>query len=90
MHNLIDFKEAFDRGMNASKGQVLGSLKRSERTGSSHLGTILELSSSGAVLLNSQPGEFFKTTVGVRQGCLLSPILFYSFLGKIKQETLHD
>ena len=40
--------------------------------------------------MNSQPGEFFKTTVGVCQGCLLSPILFNLFLEKIMQETLHD
>ena len=45
---------------------------------------------SSAVLLNSQLGEFFKTTVGVRQGCLLSPILFNFFLEKIMQEILHD
>ena len=46
--------------------------------------------SSSAVLLNSQLGEFFKTTVGVCQGCLLSPILFNLFLEKIMQKTLHD
>ena len=43
--------------------------------------------SSSAVLLNSQPGEFFETTVGVRQGCLLSPILFNLLTEKIMQET---
>ena len=42
--------------------------------------------SSIAVLLNSQLGEFFRTTVGVRQGCFLSPILFNLFLEKIMQE----
>ena len=47
---------------------------------------LYENSSSG-VLLNSQLVEFFKTTVGVRQGCLLSPILFNLFLEKIMQET---
>ena len=45
--------------------------------------------SSSAILLNSQLGEFFKTTV-VNQGCLLLPILFNLFLEKIMQETLHD
>ena len=46
--------------------------------------------SSSAVPLNGQLWEFFKTTVGVHQGCLLSSILFNLFLGKIMQETLHD
>ena len=41
-------------------------------------------------LLNRQLGEFFKTTVGVCQECLLSSILFNFFLEKIMQETLHD
>ena len=36
--------------------------------------------------MNSQLGEFFKTTVDVRQGFLLSPILFSLFLEKIIQE----
>ena len=43
-----------------------------------------------AVLLNSQLGELFETTVDVRQGCLLSPILFNLFPEKIMQEILHD
>ena len=46
--------------------------------------------SSSAVLWNSQLGEFFETTVGVRQGWLLSPILSNLFLEKIMAETLHD
>ena len=46
--------------------------------------------SSSAVLLNSQLGEFFKTKVGIRQGCLLSPVLSNLFLEKIMQKTLHD
>ena len=46
--------------------------------------------SSSAVLMNSLLGEFLKTTVGVHQGCLLSPVLFNLFPEKIMQETLHD
>jgi len=45
---------------------------------------------SSAVLLNNQVGDYFKTTVGVRQGCLLSPVLFNLFLENIMRETLHD
>ena len=46
--------------------------------------------SSGAVLLNNQLGEFFRTTVDVCHGYLLSPMLFNLFLEKIMQERLHD
>ena len=40
--------------------------------------------------MNSQLQEFFKTTVGICQRCLLSSILLSLFLKKITQETLHD
>ena len=50
----------------------------------------LSENSSSAVLLNSQLRGFFETTIGVFQGCLLSPILFNLLLKKIMQETLHD
>uniref|UniRef100_A0A671RWG3 Reverse transcriptase domain-containing protein n=1 Tax=Sinocyclocheilus anshuiensis TaxID=1608454 RepID=A0A671RWG3_9TELE len=43
---------------------------------------------SSAVLLNNQILDFFPTTVGVRQGCILSPILFNLFLEQIMLETL--
>ena len=46
--------------------------------------------SSSEVLLNSQLGEFFKTTVGVCQGYLLPLILFNLFIEKIMEETLLD
>ena len=43
-----------------------------------------------AVLFNGNTGEWFRTTVGVRQGCLLSPTLFNIFLERIMCEALGD
>ena len=42
------------------------------------------------VYLNGDIGDWFRTTVGVRQGCLLSPTLFNIFLERIKTDTLED
>ena len=43
-----------------------------------------------AVLFSGSTGEWFRTTVGVRQGCLLSPTLFNTFLERIMREALDD
>ena len=43
-----------------------------------------------AVLFNGSTGEWFRTTVGVRLGCLLSPTFFNIFLERIMCETLDD
>ena len=43
-----------------------------------------------AVLFNGSTGEWFRTTVGVRQGCLLSPTPFNIFLERIVCEALDD
>ena len=47
-------------------------------------------SSTSAVLINNVTGSFFNTTVGVRQGCLLSPVLFNIFLEQIMINTLDE
>ena len=43
-----------------------------------------------AILFNGSTGEWFRTTVGFQQGCLLSPTLFNTFLGRIMCEPLDD
>ena len=44
------------------------------------------------VQMNGSIGERFRTTVGVRQGCLLPPTLFNIFLERIMSDALekHD
>ena len=45
---------------------------------------------ASAVLFNSSKGDWFRTTVGVRKGCLLSPTLFSIFLERIVTDALED
>ena len=45
---------------------------------------------TSAVYYNGSVGECFRTTVGVRQGCLHSPILFNIFLERIMTGALED
>ena len=45
---------------------------------------------TSAVQMNSSTGEWFRTTVGVRQGCHLSPTLFNIFLKQIMTDALED
>ena len=45
---------------------------------------------TSAVQMNGSIGERFRTTVGVRQGCLLSPTLFNIFLEPIMSDALEE
>jgi hypothetical protein len=87
-HNFIDFKKAFDRVWHDGLWHVLRSFNIEE--GLVQVVEALYKHASSAVLMNNQIGGFFPTTVGVRQGCLLSPVLFNLFLEDIMRETLQD
>ena len=45
---------------------------------------------TSAVKMNGSIGEWFRTTVGVRQGCLLSPTPFHIFLERIMSDALEE
>ena len=45
---------------------------------------------TSAVFINGNIGDWFHTTVGVRQGCILSPTLFNIFLERIMSDVLEE
>ena len=87
-HNFIDFKKAFDRVWDKGLWRVMRRYTIDEG-----LVTLLESlcgASMSAVLHEGEVGQSFRTSVGVRQGCLLSPVLFNRYLKSIMQEGLHN
>ena len=86
-HVFIDFKKAFDRVWHAAlwaamKYNISNNLIRVIRN--------IEDKATSAVLFNSSIGDWFQTTVGIRQGCLLSPTLFNIFLERIMTDAFED
>ena len=76
----IDFKKASDRVWHAA----LWATMRKYNISANLVRTIEQLydKATSAVQMNGSLGEWFRTTVAVRQGCLLSPTLF-KFLGAV-------
>ena len=87
-HVFIDFKKAFDREWH----EALWATMRKYNINASIIRAIENLydKAKSAVLFNGSRGEWFRTAVGVRQGCLLSPTLFNIFLERIMCEALDD
>ena len=87
-HVFIDSKKAFDRVWH----EALWAPMEKYNINASIIRAIENLydKALSAVLFNGNTGELFRTTVGVRQGCLFSPTLFNIFLERIKCEALDD
>ena len=87
-HNFIDFKKGFDRVWHEGLWQSMRNFGITNEI--IEIIESLYANSTNAVLINNVTGNFFDTTVGVRQGCLLSPVLFNIFLEQIMINTLHE
>ena len=87
-HVFKDFKKAFDRVWH----EALWATMRKYNINASIIRAIVNLydKAQSAVLFNGSIGEWFRTTVGVRQGSLLSPTLFNIFLERIMCKALDD
>ena len=87
-HVFTDFKKAFDRIWHAALWPTMK--KYNISTNLIQVIENLYNKATSAVLFNSSIGDWFRTTVGVRQGCLLSPTLFNIFLKRIMTDALED
>ena len=87
-HVFIDFKKAFDKIRHAA----LWATMRKYNISVNLVRTIEQLydKATSAVKMNGSIGEWFRTTVGVRQECPLSPTLFNIFLERIMSDALEE
>ena len=87
-HVFTDFKKAFDRVWHAAFWATMK--KHNISTNLIQVIKNLYNKVTSAVLFNGSIGDWFRTTVGVQQGCLLSPTLFNIFLERIMTDALED
>ena len=85
-HVFIDFKKSFDRVWHEA---IWATMRKYINASIIRAIENLHDKAQSAVLFNGSTGEWFRTTVGVRQGCLLSPTL-NNFLEGIMCEALDD
>ena len=84
----IDFKKAFDIVWHAA----LWATMKNYNISTNLIQVIQNLydKATSSVLFKSSIRDWFRTTVGVRRGCLLSPTLFNIFLERIMTDALED
>ena len=86
--NFIDFKKAFDSVHRATIWKILKLYGIPDK--------IIEIiqnlysSSKSAVRMNGHIGEWFKVITGVRQGCILSPLLFAIAVDWVMRRATHN
>ena len=87
-HVFIDSKKAFDRVWHAALWVTMKKYNISTNL----IQVIKKLydKATSAVLFNSSIGNWFRTTVRARQGCLLSSTFFNTFLERIMTDALDD
>ena len=87
-HNFIDFKKAFDRVWH----EALWHTMRKHSIGEHMTKTIKNLyeDAKTKVMTGDEFSHWFKASVGVRQGCILTPTLFNMFLERIMIEATDD
>ena len=87
-HSFVDFNKAFDRvwqqalWLTMKKHNIEPNLIRMVES--------LYANTSCSVMFDGNIGHWFRTTVGLRQGCLLSPCLFNLFLEQIMTKALEN
>ncbi|KMQ86520.1 endonuclease-reverse transcriptase [Lasius niger] len=70
----VDYKKAFDKVKWSKLWPVL--IEMGTRRHLVHLIQQLYISNTATVRVNNTQSDIFVTAAGVRQGCILSPILF--------------
>jgi hypothetical protein len=82
----IDFKKAFDRVWHEAMWKIMRHYGLQPRL----IGLLEDLygRTESAVIVGHDITEWFKQTVGVRQGCIMSPDLFNLYLEHIMRASL--
>ena len=74
-------------GLSLPRKSVVRLTDRPDMTLDVYRGRKTTIQQQQPVQMNGSIGEWFRTTVGVRQGCLLSPTLFNIFLERIMSDA---